>query len=234
VRRDVRPIADGALMKRAAETAYDEIRRGILSGRFAPGERLKEKELSADLGVSRTPIREALRRLDQERLVNFVPNHGTYVADWAPQDLEEIFALRALLESHAARLAATRMSADELAELRRMVADMDEAIARGDSDGLTHANNRFHTLILSAAESPRLEAMVLRLLEVPLILRTFMHYSGDDLTRSMNHHRELLAAFAHGDPDWAQSVMSSHVKSAFSAFSRSGGPADSPLRAAAD
>lgn len=221
-------------MKRASEVAYKEIRKGIIAGRFAPGERLKEKNLSADIGVSRTPIREALRRLDQERLVNFVPNHGTYVADWAAEDLEEIFALRSLLEGHAAALAATRMDEDDLERLRDLVARMDAAITHGDGDALTGANHQFHNLILSTANSPRLEAMVHRLLEVPLILRTFMRYNREDLTRSMNHHRELLAAFAHRDADWAQSVMRSHVLAAFAAFARNVGPADSPLRAAAD
>src|SRR5215203_6092246 len=101
-------------MARAAEAAYGIIREGILSGELARGQRLREEELALRAGVSRTPVREALRRLDAEGLVDFTPNRGARVTAWSERELEDVYEARALLESYGARLAATRVTAEEL------------------------------------------------------------------------------------------------------------------------
>jgi DNA-binding GntR family transcriptional regulator len=208
-------------MAKAVERAYQIVRQGILDGRFAPGERLKEEELAQEIGVSRTPIREALRRLDLEGLLSFVPNHGTKVADWAAQDIEEIFSLRALLESHAAGLAARRMTPDALARLRDLAIHMDGLVAEADGwpgDALTEANSAFHREILDVGGNRRLAAMISNLMEMPVIVSTFRRYRPDDMRRSANHHIEMVAAFEAGDAEWASSVMRSHVRAAFATY----------------
>src|SRR6202050_3223278 len=103
---------------RAAERAYSAVRDGILQGRYNAGSRLTEQELASALGVSRTPVREALRRLHAEGLVEFEPNHGAVVALFELEDAEEIFELRALLEPISARRAAERVTAPIIAQLR--------------------------------------------------------------------------------------------------------------------
>jgi DNA-binding GntR family transcriptional regulator len=201
----------------AAERAYEVIRGGILDGTFPLGARLPEEDLAARAGVSRTPVREALRQLAAEGFVTFAPNRGAQVASWSDDDLDEIFQLRALLESHAAARAARRMDASRLLALHELADGMDEAARRGTPaalDRIAALNNRFHRTILAAADSQRLHAMLDTVIVVPVVHRTFHHYTPAALSRSMHHHRELLAAFEAGDGDWAGTVMRTHVLAA--------------------
>lgn len=201
----------------AAERAYAAIRGGILDGTLELGARLPEEDLAARAGVSRTPVREALRKLAAEGFVTFAPNRGAQVATWSDDDLEEIFGLRALLESHAAAQAATRIAAGDLAALDTLADRMEHAAAQatpGALDRVAELNNRFHRTILDAAGSRRLHALLDTVIVLPLVHRTFHRYTTAALRRSMNHHRELLAAFAAGDGEWAATVMRTHVLAA--------------------
>ena len=182
-------------MSSAAEKAYEAIRAGIVGGELPVGGRLREEELAGTIGVSRTPVREALRRLDAEGLVEFSPHRGAQVASWSDQDLDEIFGLRAVLESYGASLAATRVAPEALAEVAGL-------------------NNRFHGGVLAASGNQRLVGLLSGVVVVSLVRRTFHRYSPEALARSHAHHRELLAALAAGDPEWAASVMRSHVLAA--------------------
>jgi len=207
-------------MSKATAKAYDAIRGEILSGGFAPGARLKEEELVELCGVSRTPVREALRRLQQEGLVECAPNRGAFVREWSFSDMEEIFSLRAVLESYAARRAAQNLTTAQLAELRGLCGRMERAVRSGDADTervFLDANSKFHRIILDAAGSARLSAMLRYVVETPLIMRTFARYSPDEVERSLRHHRELVEAFAMQDSDWAAAVMSSHIRAAYGA-----------------
>jgi len=204
-------------MATIAEKAYSAIRERVLSGEYPAGSRLREEELAEAVGVSRTPVREALRRLDAEGVVEFVPNRGAQVAVWSRQDLEEIFSLRALLEGYGARLAASKMEPAELEELAAL-ADQMETIARrgieGHYDQMALLNGRFHRLVVEAARNRRLATLVGSIVELPLQQRTLRRYSDEDLTRSMRQHRELIDALAAGDTKWAEAVMQAHVLAA--------------------
>jgi DNA-binding GntR family transcriptional regulator len=209
----------------AVERAYAAIRGGIFSGEHPAGGRLREEDLAERIGVSRTPVREALRRLDAEGLVEFMPNRGAHVASWTDQDLREIFALRALLESFGARLAAARIDQQALAALAELCDGMDRALADRDLGHLERVadlNNRFHQGVLAASGSRRLTMLLSSLVEAPLVYRTFRRYSAEQLARSMAHHRELLAALETGDGEWAESVMRSHVLAARDIFPSAG------------
>jgi DNA-binding GntR family transcriptional regulator len=213
----------------AVERAYEAIRNGIVSGEHPAGGRLREEELAERIGVSRTPVREALRRLDAEGLVDFMPNRGAHVAAWSDEDVRDIFALRALLESFGARLAAARIDREALAGLRALCDAMDQALAGAAPDHfqrVAELNSRFHQGILAASGSKRLPLLVASLVEAPLMYRTFRRYSSEQVTRSMSHHRELLAALEIGDGEWAESVMRSHVLAA-----RNIHPAEGPTKA---
>lgn len=203
----------------ASDHAYRLIRAQILSGARAGGDWLREGDLADSIGVSRTPVREALRRLTAEGLVRYERNRGVQVAVWTAADLDEIFSLRSVLEPWACRLAANSASVD-LHELDRLAHDMDAA-ARGsvaDVDRITELNNRFHRLILEGSNNRRLGSVVSSVVQVPLVWQTFSHYSEADLRRSLAHHHELVAALAAGDPDWAESVMRSHVRAAWNSL----------------
>jgi DNA-binding GntR family transcriptional regulator len=204
-------------MARAVQDAVDALRAAILHGELRPGARLGEVELAEQLGVSRTPVREALRRLAAEGLVDISPNRGARVVSWSVSELEDIYELRALLESHAATRAASRIDEAELPVLEKLCRDMEQCADPGrgrDLDRLAALNTEFHRRILDASGSVRLVALVSSVVQIPLVLRTFHDYSAEALQRSLGHHREIVAALRAGDPQWAGSVMRSHVLAA--------------------
>lgn len=212
-------------MSRASEKAYREIREQLLRGAFKPGERLVEDELAALCGVSRTPIREALRRLASDMFVRQVPNHGTFVIETSENDVEDLFDLRAMLEGYAAARAARRVTAAALEQLDAEVARIDDALsARGAYylDTFLDANRRIHALIVGLAESERLRIMLGSLTEQSVVLGTLHRYSMEDLKRSNAHHKEIVAALRAGDATWAQAIMIAHIHAAFRSFSRDG------------
>ncbi|MCP3800491.1 GntR family transcriptional regulator [Allokutzneria sp. A3M-2-11 16] len=198
----------------AAEKAYEVVRTAILDGSYPPGERLGEVELAEALGISRTPIREALRRLEVEGLVEVLPHRGARVASWSREDLDEIYELRILLESFAAARAASRISDGELGRMDELREEMDRAVHSGDVERIAACNAEFHGIIRRAASSTRLVTMLNAVIQLPLVLQTFHRYTHEDLQRSVAHHGELVHAFRARDPAWAESVMRSHVLAA--------------------
>jgi len=203
---------------KASDQAYRAIRTGIVSGQFAPGAPLREEELATLCGVSRTPVREALRRLEAEYLIRRTEGARSFVADWSADDVAEMFTLRALLEGHAAARAATRISAAALAELVALNAAVAAAIAADDTDAFVAANRAFHATILEAAASARLGAMLTTIVEQPVVRRTAQRYSQAELSRSYAEHAALIDAFTRADPAWAENVMTAHIRRAFHAF----------------
>lgn len=218
-------------MPSAAEHAYAEIRKRIVAGQYEAGTWLREEQLSDVVGVSRTPVREALRLLHAEGLVEFLPQRGAQVASWSDDELREIFDLRALLESHGAKLAATSISADALDRMDVLADGMEAAGSRNANsvvndkclDEIAEQNNELHRLVLDASGSPRLIAMLKSLVQVPLVHRTFRRYPAEGLQRSFAHHRELIAALRARDGQWASSVMRSHIMAARNIFVASDG-----------
>ncbi|WHT20372.1 GntR family transcriptional regulator [Crossiella sp. CA-258035] len=204
-------------MALAAEKAYQTLRAGILDGTYEPTERLGEVDLAEGLGLSRTPVREALRRLEVEGLVELEPHRGARVAQWTRADVEELYDLRMLLESFLARRAASRISQVALARLAQLRDTMAATAAPGPGQDLARvaeANCEFHAIIGAAAASPRVLTMLTTVIEMPLVLRTFHRYQPAELARSLSHHRELVDALTEGDPDWAEAVMRAHVLAA--------------------
>jgi len=208
---------------RAVDKAYQTVKRGILSSRYPGGARVTEQEIAAASGVSRTPVREALRRLQAEGLVDFTPNFGAVVTVWSDADTDEVFQLRAMLEAHGARRAARLATPEQLAELRELAeAQYAESVARAEGylDRIAELNSRFHHAIQAAAASPRLGRALSGLIEAPLMMKTFHKYTAADLQRSAQHHLELCSALEAGDGDWAATVMASHVHAARGALRR--------------
>ncbi|KHL18983.1 UNVERIFIED_CONTAM: hypothetical protein LK11_04460 [Mumia flava] len=187
------------------------MRSQILDGRRRGGEWLREEDLAGELGVSRTPVREALRRLAADGLVRHEPHRGVQVQDWSLDDLEEIFELRGLLEPVGARLAATSPLLD-LEVLEGLASRIELAATVRDIDTVTSLNNEFHAAVVTASGSRRLGGLLSSLVQVPIVHSTFAHYTPTELTRSLGQHREILEALRSGDADWAESVMRSHIR----------------------
>ena len=211
-------------MSKASALAYQAIRHAILSGRYPPGARLVEEDLANECGVSRTPVRDALRVLASELYVTSVPNHGTFVTAWSTEDIETIFELRALLEGYGARRAAERATPAQLDALAQQAAMIDKALARRAAPNLDmfmQANRRFHDIIMEAAQSERLAMMVQRLVQPPVVAHTAQRYRRWDIERSNAHHHEIIEAMRAGDGRWAEAVMTAHIHAGYRAYRQS-------------
>lgn len=201
----------------AAEQAYSYVRERVISGDFAAGTRLTEWKIADALGTSRTPVREAMRRLVGDGFLRFQRNYGTFVGTWTAKEIGDLFELRALLESEIARAAAGRISVDQIQRLTALQAQIEERGADLDRDNLTRIatlNREFHRVIAQASDSPRMVEMLTNAIEAPVVQQTFRRYSEGQLQRSFHHHRELIDAFRAGDTSWARDTMSCHVRAA--------------------
>lgn len=199
-------------MSRAVDRAYATLRERITNGEYAAGDRLREENLAEALGVSRTPVREALRRLDMEGFVVLVPHRGAHVVSWSPRDLEEIFGLRAVLEGYAARLAALRVTDEDVAALADLAERMSAAAATDPpkQDRIVALNADLHERVITASGNQRLRAALVPLVQAPLVHRAVLH-SPDLLARCLHHHQELVTALAARNPDWAEATMRAHL-----------------------
>ncbi|WP_439533153.1 GntR family transcriptional regulator [Polymorphobacter sp.] len=204
-------------MSSASDLAYETIRGRILSGALAPMTQLKEEELAEMCGLSRTPVRDALRRLEAEMLVRRTDTQRTFVPDWSADEVEEIFLLRGLLESYAAARAARLATAEEIAMLQAFNDEIERAIEGPTFDTETFvANNRsFHNLILTIANSERLTKMRSMIVEQGILHRTARRYDKKGLRRSHADHEELLMAFKARDEAWASAIITGHNRRAF-------------------
>ena len=219
IAREKAPAGDRA-PSGAAERAYEAIKAGIVDGSHAAGERLREEELSAQLGVSRTPVRQALQRLHAEGYVNFSPRRGAQVVVYTVQDTLEILQMRLVLDPLAARLAAHHITAGVLAELETIMETLDRIDEVNDQtlDDLVRANREYHRLLGQASGNTRLAEARLKLIDAPIIRDRFRTYTQRQLLRAQEHHRELLEALTAGDPEWAATVAGLHVRSVLSPF----------------
>ncbi|PCI46317.1 MAG: GntR family transcriptional regulator [Alphaproteobacteria bacterium] len=204
-------------MSKAGKKAYSIIRSRILSGDFPPKTHLKEEELTTLCDVSRTPIREALRSLAADYYVEIIPNRGTFVTDWSSDDVEDIFNMRMLLEGYAAQQAVVKATPEDIEELTTYCNNIDLLLSQDgpiDVEAFLAENRLFHRKLWQASGSKRLSALLLRLVAQPVVARTVMAYTRQDIRRKNEHHREIIEAIKAKDSAWARSIMSSHILAA--------------------
>ena len=208
-------------MSGAATKAYEEIRKRLLAGDYAPGDRLSEQELSDAIGVSRTPVREALRLLAAECFVDIEPNVGASVVDWGREEIGDIFEIRAMLEGYAARKAALKASTGHIADLKRIVADIDAALDKGTRPPVAaflRLNSRFHEKLRHASGNSRLAEIIGRFTEQAVVHRTARQYTHDDMRRSNALHRDIVAAVEAQNGALAETLMRAHILAAAEAY----------------
>ncbi|MEW6541399.1 MAG: GntR family transcriptional regulator [Bacillota bacterium] len=190
---------------------HGELRRALLEGRYEPGDRLVERKLAAELGVSRTPVREALRALEQEGLVYHMPRSGAVVARLDSREVQEIYRIRAVLEGLAARMAAERIGPRRLKRLESLLEQIEDLADRGETHQLESVHREFNHVIYRAAESPRLYDMVTSMADyIDLFVRVGYAHPGR-LTEATDEHRRLVAAIRLRDGDLAEHVAREHV-----------------------
>jgi DNA-binding GntR family transcriptional regulator len=211
-------------MTAAVEKAYGALLGRIQRGELASGAFLVETELARALGVSRTPIREAIRRLAADGLVLTEGRRRATVREFSEDQVEELYEIRARLESYAAARAATRLDDAALASLRELASAMEACVAAGNDAATARfadLNDRVHQQILDGAQATHLAAALRPVLQIQLLLlQRYRHTIHEHLERSCWHHRELIRAFELRDPELAGRQMQLHMLSA-----RSAGPA---------
>ncbi len=203
-------------MSSAADKAYTKIRTAILTGELGHGENLSERELGLRIGLSRTPVREAINRLRIEGLVLLERNSRNFVARFSGKDVEEILGLKAILEGHAATLAASRITETELGRLNELATQMEKVVEDASIDAQEAyypLNDEFHNIIIRAADSRRLELMLNTSLATPWgAIGRFRSEAGiiKSFKQSCAQHRKIIAALESRDPERANAQMHSH------------------------
>jgi DNA-binding GntR family transcriptional regulator len=192
-----------------AEAVYQALRRGIVHGTLAPGERLRSDALAGELRVSRTPVREALRKLEAEGLVEQSGSH-VFVRALSEQDLTELFYVREALEGMAARLAAENATPPEIEELRDLLDDMEAVRARGDLGRLRQLTGEFHRLICRASHNNRLFRSLTALLDSVRRMQSSTLFGEGRAAAALQEHRDVLAAIMARDPERAEMLARAH------------------------
>lgn len=188
-----------------------EIERRILQGELAPGAKLIEAELAAGLGVSRGPVREAFRMLEEAGLVRQEKNRGVFVRDIPLDEAMEIYDLRAMMDEAVGRELATRITPEQLKAVRGMVDAMEKAVKAGDADGYHLLNLDFHDKLVEFAGNRKLTTLYRRLINELSLFRRLNLADAKLLPISAGEHRAIVKAIASGDPDAAGKAMRDHV-----------------------
>src|SRR5580765_4278392 len=194
------------------QRVYDHLRAEILSGRLKPGAELAEVALSAQLGVSRGPLREAIGRLASEGLVTVRPRRGAVVRSLSKEEFVELYQVREALEMLAVRLAVPRLGDDGVADLERLLAAMAAHAERGEVAEFFEANSAFHLRLVEAAGNEKLRELYDQLLAQLGRYRLRSLTLRGNLERSVAEHAAILRAIKRGDADRAAHLMSEHIR----------------------
>jgi DNA-binding GntR family transcriptional regulator len=192
--------------------AYQGLKRLILEGRVAPGEKLNEMELAGALGISRTPIREAMNRLEKEGLVEILPQRGAFVVQFSEKDIFELFLLRENLEGLAARLAAAKITDSSLARLDSCMNGFQEPFGDKEIQRYAREDFKFHQGIVLLSDAGRLIRMVSSLHDHIRIFRLTSRGVPDRMKSSLAEHRQIIKALRKKDPEESEKRMRQHIR----------------------
>jgi GntR family transcriptional regulator, rspAB operon transcriptional repressor len=199
--------------RKVTDWVYEEVRQAIIDLRLQPGEPLREATIAEQLGVSKTPVREALTRLEQEGLVETTSFKGAVVSAYSPEDLQEIYELRELLEGAAARAAAESASPVELERLVSLVTNSRELRAQGDVAGLAGLLGDFDTAIYEQVTNQRIRALIENLQAHLARIGKLTEEIPGRVEASVEEHALIVDAIAAHDPGEAERLMRIHIRS---------------------
>ena len=195
------------------DVVFNTLRDAILTGKLVPGERLMENQLAEKLGVSRTPVREALRMLELENLVELVPRKGAQVLDMSEKDITNILEVRSALEGLATSLACKKMTKEDLQQLKSMEVDFEKAVADNDVEHFVDIDEDFHDLIFAATENDKLIS-IFRNLRIQLYRYRMAQAKNNETSMStiVAHHRSIIRAIENHDAEEGASIAQGHIK----------------------
>lgn len=196
------------------EIVFETLREAILSGKLEPGERLMEIQLAEEMGVSRTPVREAIRKLELEGFVVMIPRKGAYVAGISQKDVTDVFEVRAALEALAAGLAAERATDEEIEQLDRSLLAYSEQTIKQDINGIVKSDTDFHDLLYKCSRNARLETIITHLREIIQRVRTVSLSQPGRSRDAVEEHRQIVDAIAERNVELAQNLAREHIYNA--------------------
>lgn len=195
-----------------SEVVYDELKKNILTGEITPGTRLMEVEMAEEMGVSRTPVREAIHKLEKEGLVNIEPRKGSYVSGISLKEMVDTLVVREVLESLAAELAAANQDKEGICRLEKMTSEYRDAIIEGDMEKIIHVDEGFHSAIVEMSGNRALIQLFEPVQELALRFR-YLYYDNFKRYENMpTEHMNIVEAIRSGDVETARSVADYHVK----------------------
>jgi len=193
---------------------FDLIEEAVLNGTYKPGDSLTESRLAAELGVSRTPVREALTRLEQEGLVRLVPNKGALVTGISPKDIQDIYTIRIMIEGLAARWAAEQISDEELKQLQEAIELEEFYTLKNDLEHLLQLDSRFHQIMYAASKSRPLMYMLKTFHQYIQHARSLSLETPGRAYKALQEHKAILQAIREHDGRRAEDLTAEHIRRA--------------------
>jgi DNA-binding GntR family transcriptional regulator len=197
--------------KSLGQHVFENLKGAIIRGDMPPGNRLVESRIADALGISRTPVREAIHKLEREGLLRKLPQGGFFVVGLTREDIEETFGIRSVLESYAARLAAIKHRQEELRPLEEKVDEFQTCLDRGKMDRLPKINTEFHDLLYALCRSPKLIKMINNLREQIYRFRKIILKMEEMAKTSNDDHKEMLKAMKKRDADRVEALVRAHI-----------------------
>ncbi|OGP85675.1 MAG: hypothetical protein A2V87_00060 [Deltaproteobacteria bacterium RBG_16_58_17] len=195
------------------EKTYDYLKSNILSGRFVPGERLAEEHLAEELGVSRTPVREALHKLEQEGLIEPLESRGFCVPHDSPEEIEDLFDIRTVLEGYTLKIICERITDEQIEKLEEMIDKAEDALRWKRIGEVFQWNTQFHdTLHSLVADKRRFHSLIVNLRKYVLRYRKDTLQNLGAGKRAIDGHRQILLALKLKDPELCERVMRIHIR----------------------
>ncbi|MGI6697613.1 MAG: GntR family transcriptional regulator [Clostridiales bacterium] len=194
------------------EKIFLKLRQDILDGKYKAGDSLVELKLAEEMGVSRTPVREAIRQLELEGLVYSIPNKGVFVEGITGQDIEDIYAIRECMEGLAARWAIERMDEQSLKELENLCELMEFYTGKGDLDRVGELNSKFHDLIFESTKSKPLKQILIDFQYYIGNIRLASLKSPGRAEQSLKEHKAIVEAFKDRDVERGERVLVEHIR----------------------
>ena len=213
---------------------FSKLREDILNGKYKEHEELKEVAIGEEMGVSRTPVREAFRQLELEGLIQIIPNRGAYVTGISSKDVRDIYMIRSRLEGLCARWATDHITKEQMEEMEENVYLAEYHAARGHLEQITELDNRFHEILYAACDSKMLEHLLIDYHQYVQRVRQKTLSTRDRATASNKEHRGIMEAIKAGDAALAEKLAHEHMLNAYENMVKNGlidnedGTADAP------
>ncbi len=197
--------------KSLREEVYQSLKKSILHGKLKGGQRLLEEQLAHQIGISRTPVREAFHKLERDELVTRLPKGGFAVREFTKEDVEEIFGIRSALESYAAYLATLHISPEKISNLEKKIEETEKALKSGDDDKVVQLHTEFHDLLYKSCRSKKLIEMINNFRDYFYRYRPALLHTEKGIHDSIEGHRRMLEAMKKKNPRLVERLVRNHL-----------------------